>query len=102
MTFICLLFSGGDVPTPPDSGNERDASANSTDAVPIRPGDSQEPVTVTGRQKATAVASQWHPPELLAKLCNSFKKASIKIVESVCSHYAVPPGTQPDRILSDN
>ena len=38
---------------------------------------------------------------MLAKLCTGFKKANIKIVESVRGHYAVPPGTQPDGILSD-
>ncbi len=36
MTCICLLFKGGDVPTPPDSDDERDAA-------PIRPEDSEEP-----------------------------------------------------------
>jgi hypothetical protein len=37
-----------------------------------------------------------------AKLCTGFKKANIKIVESIWDHYAVPPGTQPDRLLSDD
>jgi hypothetical protein len=39
---------------------------------------------------------------MIAKLFTGFKKANIKIVESVLDHYAVPPGTQPDGILSDD
>ncbi len=116
MTCNCLLFKGGDVPTPPDSDDDRDAPAL-TDEDPIRTEDSEEPQgmndgdsehdpepeqPVTGRQKARAAVSQLHPPEMLAKLCTGFKKANIKIVESVRDHYAVPPGTQPDGILSDD
>ncbi len=113
MTCICLLFKSGDVPTPPDSNNERDAPAL-TDEAPIRSEDSKEPQgmndgepehdsepeqPVTGKQKARAAVSQLHPPEILA---SGFKKANIKIVGSVRDHYAVPPGTQPDGILSDD
>ena len=113
MTCIFLLFKGGDVPTPPDSDDDRDAPAL-TDENPIRPEDSEEPQgmndgdsehdpepeqPVTGRQKARAAVSQLHPPEMLAKLCTGFKKANIKIVESVRDHYAVPSSTQPDGIL---
>jgi hypothetical protein len=110
LTCICLLFKGGDVPKPPDSDNKRDAPVL-TDEDPIRPEDSEVPQgmndgepehdpepeqPVTGRLKARAAVSQLHPPEMLAKLCTGFKKANIKIVESVRDHYAVPPGTQPD------
>ena len=38
---------------------------------------------------------------MLAKLCTGFKKANVKIIENIRGHYAVPPGTQPDGILSD-
>ena len=38
---------------------------------------------------------------MLAKLCTGFKKSNVKIIEKVRCHYAVPPGTQPDGILSD-
>ena len=76
-----MLFKGGDVPTLPDSDDERDAPAL-TDAAPIRPEDSEEPQgmndgepehdpepeqPVTGRQKARAAVSQLHSPEMLAK-----------------------------------
>jgi hypothetical protein len=116
LTCICLHFKGGDDPTPPDSEDERDALAL-TDEAPIRPEDSKEPQgmndgeperdpepeqPVTGRQTTIAAVSQLHPPEMLAKLCTGFKKANIKIVDSVRDHYAVPPGTQPDGILSDD
>ncbi len=94
MTGIRLLFKGGDVPTPPDSDDERDAPAL-TDAVPIRPEDSQEPQgimmndgetehdpepeqPVTGRQKARAAVSQLHPPEMLAKLCEGQRRAKAR------------------------
>jgi hypothetical protein len=107
------FFKGCDVPTPPDSDDERDEP---TEAVPFRPEDSDseepqdmidepehsEPEPVTGRQKARAAVLQLHPPEMLAKLCTGFiKKENIKIVGSVRSHDTVPPGTQPDGILSD-
>ena len=116
MTCNCLLFKGGDVPIPPDSDDERDAPTL-TDAASIRPEDSEGPQgmndgepehdpvpeqPVTGRQKARAAVSQLYPPEMLAKLCTGFKKANIKILESIWDHYAVPPGTQPDRLLSDD
>ena len=57
---------------------------------------------MTGRQKTRAAVSQLHPPEMLAKLCTGFKRAKIKIVDIVWDHYAVPPGKQPDGILSDD
>jgi hypothetical protein len=116
LTCICLLFKGGDVPTPPNSDDERNAPAL-TDAAPIRPEDSEQPQgmndgepehdqvpeqPVTGRQKARAAASKLYPPETLAKLCTGLKKANIEIVESIWNHYAVPPGTQPDRLYSDD
>jgi hypothetical protein len=85
LTCICLLFKSCDVPTPPDSDDERDAPAL-TDVAPIRLEDSEEPQgmnggepehdqepgpeqPVTGRQKARAADSQLHPLEMLAKLC---------------------------------
>ena len=107
-----MLFKGGDVPTPPDSDDDRDAPAL-TDEDPIGPEDSKEPQgmndgdsehdpepeqPVTGRQKARAAVSKLYPPETLAKLCTGLKKASIEIVESIWNHYAVPPGTQPARL----
>ncbi len=42
-----------------------------------------------------------HPPEMIAKMCSGFKKGNVRIVENIRGHYAVPPGTQPDGILSD-
>jgi hypothetical protein len=76
LSYICLLFKGGDFPTPPDSDNERDAPQPAlTDAAPIRPEDSEEPQgmndgesehdqpqAVTGRQKVIAAVSQLYPP----------------------------------------
>ena len=55
-----------------------------------------EPEIRTGRQRV-----ELRPPEMLAKLCNGLKKGNIRIVENMPGHYAVPPGTQPDGILSD-
>ena len=60
-----------------------------------------EPEIRTGRQKARAAVMELHPPEMLAKLCSGFKKGNVRIVENIRGHYAVPPGTQPDGILSD-
>ena len=53
------------------------------------------------RKKARAAVMELRPPEMLAKLCNGLKKGNVKIVENIPGHYAVPPGTQPDGILSD-
>ncbi len=59
-----------------------------------------EPPTHTGRQKAGAAVTELHPPEMLASLCTGFKKGNIRIIENIRCHYAVPPGAQPDGILS--
>jgi hypothetical protein len=63
----------------------------------------EQPELQTGRQKARAAVTgmQLHPAEMLAKLCTGFKKANMRIVENIRGHYAVPQGTQPDGILSD-
>jgi hypothetical protein len=53
------------------------------------------------RKKARAAVMKLHPSEMVAKLCNGLKKGNVKIVENIPGHYAVPPGTQPDGILSD-
>ncbi len=60
-----------------------------------------EPEIWTGRQKAGAAVMEVDPPEMLAKLCNGLKKGHGRIVENIRGHYAVPSGTQPDGILSD-
>ena len=101
--------------TPPDSEDETalsDALAPPSSSVnDLEPEDSPlvndvpelpEPEIRTGRQKARAAVMELHPPEMLAKLCKGLKKGNTRIVENhIPGHYAVPPGTQPDGILSD-
>ena len=44
----------------------------------------------------------FHPPTVIAKLCSTaFKKNSSRILEDVRGNYAVPPGTQPEAMVSD-
>ena len=108
-------MTGCDAPTPPDSEDETalpDALAPPSSSVnDLEPEDSPlvndepelpEPEIQTGRQKARAAVMELHPPEMLAKLCSGFKKGNVRIVENIRGHYAVPPGTQPDGILSDD
>ena len=107
-------MTGYDAPTPPDNEDEMaqpDALAPPSSSLnDLEPEDSSlvndepelpEPDIRTGRQKARAAVMELHPPEMLAKLCNGLKKGNIRIVENIPGHYAVPPGTQPDGILSD-
>ena len=110
-------MTGYDAPTPPDNEDEMaqpDALAPPSSSLnDLEPEDSSlvndepelpEPdfrTEVTGRQKARAAVMELHPPDMLAKLCNGLKKGNIRIVENIPGHYAVPPGTQPDGILSD-
>ena len=107
-------MTGCDAPTPPDSEDEMaqpDALAPPSSSVnDLEPEDSSlvndepelpEPDIRTGRQKARAAVMELHPPEMLAKLCNGLKKGNIRMVENIPGHYAVPPGTEPDGILSD-
>ena len=55
------------------------------------------------RQKASAQLKPIHPPTVIAKLCSSaFKKSTRRILENVRENYAVPPGTQPDAMVSDD
>ena len=107
-------MTGCHAPTPPDSEDETalpDALGPPSSSVnDLEPEDSPlvndepelpEPEIRTGRQKARAAVMELHPPEMLAKLCSGFKKGNVRIVENIRGHYAVPPGTQPDGILSD-
>jgi hypothetical protein len=48
-----------------------------------------------------ASVNQVHPPAIIAKLTAGMKKATMKVVEDVRSHYAVSAKEQPDGILSD-
>ncbi len=50
-----------------------------------------EPEIRTGRQKARAAVIKLHPPEMFAKLCNSFKKGNIRIVENILSSASRDP-----------
>ena len=92
-------MTGCDAPTPPDSDDDMIPSVRGE--TPDVIDEPEQPEPQTGRQKARAEVTQLHPPEILAKLCTGFKKAYVKIIENVRGHYAVPPGTQPDGILSD-
>ena len=56
----------------------------------------------SGRQKASALLHPFHPPTVIAKSCSgAFKRNTRRISEDVRGHYAVPPGTQPGAIESD-
>ena len=95
-------MTGCDAPTPPDSDDDMIplVSGENSDAIDEPDSLPEQPEPQTGRQKARAEVTQLHPPEMLAKLCTGFKKANVKIIENIRGHYAVPPGTQPDGILS--
>ena len=54
-----------------------------------------------GRQKAVAVVSNVHPPDMIAKLICALKKSNLRVIEDVRSHYAVSAGEQPEGIVSD-
>ena len=92
-------MTGCDAPTPLDSDDDMipSVSGETPDVID----EPEQPEPQSGRQKAIDAVTQLHPPEMLAKLCTGFKKANVKIVENVRGHYAVPPGTQPDGLLSD-
>ena len=99
-----------EVPTPPDSEEDMDLSPD------IGPDQDRDPSpwpeiadqeleledSGTGRQKASAHLHPFHPLTVIAKLCStSFKKGSRRILENVRQNYAVPPGTQPEAIESN-
>ena len=54
-----------------------------------------------GRQKAMAVVSNVHPPDMIAKLTSALKKSNLRVIEDVRSHFAVSAGEQPEGIVSD-
>ena len=99
-----------DAPTPPDSDEDLNLCPD------IEPECDQDPSPgpeieeqreelepLSGRQKASAHLQLFHPPTVIAKLCSSaFKKNSRRILEDVRGIYAVPPGTQPDAMVSDD
>jgi hypothetical protein len=72
--------------------DESDVSRSQNDELPL---------PQTGRQKAMASVNQVHPPEMMAKLTAGLKKATMKVIEDVRSHYAVSDKEQPEGILSD-
>ena len=62
----------------------------------------EEHQPLSSRQKASAQLEPIHLPTVIAKLCSSsFKKSTRRILENVRGNYAVPPGTQPGAIESD-
>ena len=99
-----------DAPTPPDSDGDMNLCPD------IEPECDQDPSTgpeieeqreelehqpLSGRQKASAQLEPIHPPTVIAKLCSSaFKKSTRRILENVRGNYAVPPGTQPEAMVS--
>ena len=99
-----------DAPTPPDSDGDMNLCPD------IEPECDQDPSPgpeieeqreelepLSGRQKASAQLKPIHPPTVIAKLCSSaFKKSSRRILENGRENYAVPPGTQPDAMVSDD
>jgi hypothetical protein len=99
--------------TPPDSddenflhnldfqpqNDEEDLPQNDESAV-SRSQNDELPSPRTGGQKAMASVNQVHPPAMIAKLTAGLKKATMKVVEDVRSHYAVSDKEQPDEILS--
>ena len=99
-----------DAPTPPDSDEDLNLCPD------IEPECDQDPSPgpeieeqreelepLSGRQKASAQLKPIHPPTVIAKLCSSaFKKSTRRILENVRENYAVPPGTQPDAMVSDD
>ena len=99
-----------DAPTPPDSDGDMNLCPD------IEPECDQDPSPgpeieeqleehqpLPGRQKASAQLEPIHPPTVIAKLCSSaFKKSTRRILENVRGNYAVPPGTQPEAMVSDD
>ena len=99
-----------DAPTPPDSDGDMNLCPD------IEPECDQDPSPgpeieeqleehqpLSGRQKASAQLEPIHPPTVIAKLCSSaFKKSTRRILENVRGNYAVPPGTHPEAIISDD
>ena len=99
-----------DAPTPPDSDGDMNLCPD------IEPECDQDPSPgpeieeqleehqpLSGRQKASAQLEPIHPPTVIAKLCSSaFKKSTRRILENVRGNYAVPPGTQPEAMVSDD
>jgi hypothetical protein len=106
--------TGAKASTPPDSddenilhnldfqpqNDEEDEPQNDESDV-LRSQYVELPLPQTGRQKAMASINQVHPPVMIAKLTAGLKKATMKVVEDVRSHYAVSDKEQPDGILSD-
>ena len=98
-----------DAPTPPDSDGDMNLCPD------IEPECDQDPSPgpemekqlekhqpLSGRQKASAQLEPIHPPTVIAKLCSSaFKNSTRRTLENVRGNYAVPPGTQPEAIESD-
>ena len=54
-----------------------------------------------GRQKAVAAVSNVHSPEMIAKFACALKTSNLRVIEDVCSHYAVSSGEQLGEIVSD-
>jgi hypothetical protein len=113
--YVCIS-TGGKASTPPDSDDDSNrhdfdddqpSGANDDqqfqDNDPIVPQSvlNDQPCPQTGRQKGMAAVMKVHPPDMIAKLSVGMKKATLRIVEDVRSHYAVPAEEQPDGILSD-
>ena len=107
-------MTGAKASTPPDSddenflhnfdfqpqGDEEDVPQDDESDV-SHSQNNELPLPQTGRQKAMASVNQVHPPEMIAKLTAGLKKATIKVIEDVRSHYAVSDKEQPEGILSD-
>jgi hypothetical protein len=107
-------LTGAKASTPPDSedenvlhnfdfqpqSDEEDLPQNDENDVSHSQND-ELPLPQTGRQKAMASVNQVHPPAMIAKLTAGLKKATMKVVEDVRSHYAVSEKEQPDGIPSD-
>ena len=104
--FSCVqALTGAVAPTPPDNKDESDLRPDiehdqpRSDSPEI--GD-QGHHPQPGRQKASAHLHPFHPPTVIAKLCSTaFKKNTRRILEDVRGNYAVPRGTQPEAMVSD-
>ena len=107
-------MTGAKASTPPDSDNENflhnvdfqpqvdEEDVPQDDESDVSRSQNDElPLPQTGRQKAMASVNRVHPPEMIAKLSSGFKKATMKIIEDVRSHYAVSDKEQPEGIVSD-
>ena len=106
------MYTAGDAdaPTPPDSDGDMNLCPDielECDQDPS-PGPNMEEQLekhppLSGRQKASAQMEPIHSPTLIAKLCSSaFKKSTRRILENVRGNFAVPPGTQPEAMVSDD